>query len=270
MLNWDYPLNKWEKLWVGCYMILRDYAQGIFPPEFKNERETFESEKAYYNTLQTLGKKSDELCEMAMQKPFWYGRGCERFLGHYIGIQTSLYDSGIRPPSKLLEVGCGSGWIAEILSSAGFHVFATTLDASAGEMIERRRKSLIAKNLPHNLQFRSSAMEYIQKETHDLGPFDAVYVYEALHHAHDWKKAVGAFFECIRPGGWCFIFNEPNIVHTFVSYRVGRLSNTHEIGINPAVLKRHLKAIGFGRIKVLKNRMHCYMKPIWIAAQKPG
>lgn len=267
--NWNYPLSKWEKLWVGCYMILRDYGEGIFPPHFDNEQATFKAEQEYYNTLQTLGKTTDELRVGAMRKPFWHGPGCAKYLQDYIGIQTSLFNCGICPPSRLLEVGCGSGWVAEFLVSAGFDVLATTIDPEEGACVERRRTSLAAKDLPHDLQFRASAMEYIREGTSDLDSFDAVFVYEALHHAHDWRKAIGSFYECLRPGGWCFIFNEPNLIHTFVSYRVARLSNTHEIGISPTALKQRLQDVGFKNTRVLRNRIHCYAKPIWIAAQKP-
>jgi SAM-dependent methyltransferase len=267
--NWNYPLTKREKLWVGCYMILRDYGDGIFPPHFDNEQATFMAEQECYNTLQSLGKTPDELRIGAMRKPFWHGPGCAKYLQDYIGIQTALYSCGVCPPSRLLEVGCGSGWVAEFLVSAGFRVLATTIDPEEATLVERRRTSLAAKDLPHDLHFRASAMEYIREGTSDLDPFDSVYVYEALHHAHDWRKAIGSFYECLRPGGWCFVFNEPNLVHTFASYRVGRLSNTHEIGINPMALKRRLQAVGFKNIKELRHRIHCYAKPIWIAAQKP-
>ena len=249
--DWDYPLIKWEKLWVGCYMILRDYGNGAFPPQRTDEETAFVAEKGYYHSLQKLGKTAQELRRQAMRKPFWAGPGCAKHLQNYIEAQNYLHKYGIHPPSKLLEVGCGSGWMAEFFALSGFRVLATTLDADLGEMIDQRQKSLVVKDLPAALQFRSAPMEYIQQATADLGPFDAVYVHEALHHAHDWRKATRAFHECLRPGGWCFLLNEPNLIHTFVSYRVGRLSNTHEIGINPSALKRHLREVGFGRVKVL-------------------
>jgi SAM-dependent methyltransferase len=142
------------------------------------------------------------------------------------------------------------------------------LDAAAGEFIELRARSLAAKGLHSRLTFRQSPMEYIHDKVDDLPPFDVVYVYEALHHAHDWRKAVKSCYDSLASGGWLFIFNEPNITHTFISYRVGKLSNTHEIGINPSHLRRHLKQVGFSKVNVLKNRFHWWLKPIWIAAQK--
>ncbi len=188
MLDWTYPLSKWQKLWIGCYMILRDYGEGVFPPKFADEQTVFEAERAYYDTLLTLGMTPEKLRLGAMRKPFWQGPLCAKYLRDFIHIQSFLFDCNIKPPSRLLEIGCGSGWHAEFLTAAGFHVLATTLDSDSGEMIEQRGRSLEVKGLPNDLQFRSSAMEYIQQATSDLPPFDAIYVYEALHHAHDWRK----------------------------------------------------------------------------------
>ena len=266
--DWNYPLTKWQKLLVGSYMILRDYAEGIFPLRFEDEQTTFDGENAFYDTLQTLGKTEEELYVGAMQKPFWHGSRMD--LLNYVDIQSFFHQCGVNPPMRILEVGCGSGWTAEFLACSGFHVTATTLDESAGEMIEKRKASLIAKGVPHDLEFRASPMEYVDQTVADLEPFDAVYVHEALHHAHDWKKAVESFSKCLKPGGWCFILNEPNLIHTFVSYRIARLSNTHEIGISPLALKKQLREQGLDEIRALKNRFHAFVKPSWIAAQKTG
>jgi len=266
--DWSYPLTKWQKFLVGTYMILHDYSQGLFPQKHKDEQATFAAEKAYGETVQTHGATAADLLLLSMRKPFWHGPGCAGYLRDYIWIQSALHGCGVNPPASLLEVGCGAGWTAEFLAAAGFKVLATTLDTAAGQFIQLRRQSLAAKGLPSGLEFRQSPMEYIHDKVCDLPPFDAVYVYEALHHAHDWRKAVKSCYDSLAPGGWLFIFNEPNIAHTFISYRVGRLSNTHEVGINPSHLRRHLKQVGFRRIKVLKNRFHWWFSPTWLAVQK--
>jgi protein-L-isoaspartate O-methyltransferase len=268
--DWNYPLTRWQKLRVGVYLILRDYATGTFPPRRQEEQTTFAAEASYYDTLQTLGQTPAGLHLAAMQKPFWFGPSCSRYLRHYAGMQSFLFASGVKPPASLLEVGCGSGWVAEFLAASGFRVLATTLASSDERMLQLRKKGLEARELPASLEFRRSPMEYVHEQVRDRGPFDAVYVYEALHHAHDWRKAIRAFHEVLVPGGWLFIFNEPNLLHTCVSYRVGRLSNTHEVGLAPGALRRHLRGAGFSRVQVLKNRVHAWVLPSWIAARKPG
>jgi ubiquinone/menaquinone biosynthesis C-methylase UbiE len=266
--DWNYPFSKWQKLLIGFYMILHDYSEGMFPPQRKEEKETFEAEIACYNSVKTMCKTPDKLLLGEMAKPFWIGSGCVMYLGDYIQIQSSLHERDIKPPASLLEVGCGSGWIAEFFAASGFQVLATTLDSAETATVELRKKSLEIKGLPAALEFRASAMEYIHENVRDLPPFNVVYVYEALHHAYDWRKAIKSFYEVLAPNGWCFIFNEPNIMHTFKSYRVGRLLNTHEIGMSSSQIRGALKQAGFTRIQILKNRLHWWTRPIWIAAQK--
>src|SRR5438067_131643 len=45
--DWNYPLSKWDKLWCGSYIILRDFAAGIFPPKFENQAEAYKNEIEY-------------------------------------------------------------------------------------------------------------------------------------------------------------------------------------------------------------------------------
>ena len=266
--DWNLPLTKLQKLMVGSYMILRDYSTGDFPPTFENETSTFDAEKDYYRTLTEKGKDIAALRTSDMRKPFWTAAATTRYLSDFIDIRNALARCNIHPPAHLLEVGCGSGWMSEFLTVAGFAVTATTIDPEADFFLTRRKNSLVEKTLPNQLEFAASPMEYVDQAVPNKGSFDAVFVYEALHHAHDWKKSIHAFSACLKPGGWCFIFNEPNLTHTFVSYRVAHLSNTHEIGINPSELKRECKRAGLPEIRILKNRWHCYYKPIWIAARK--
>ena len=251
-------------------MVLRDYGDGVFPPRYDDEEATFEAERAYRETLQSLGKTKDQLDQAHASKPFWHGTQCRKYLRDFARFQSALFDAGVKPPSTLLEVGCGSGWFAEFLCLTGFKVVATTIDPAAADVVAKRVRSLDAKGIPHELTFRACAMENVDEVVADLAPFDVAFVYEALHHAHDWRKAIEALHRCLRPGGRVFLLDEPNLSHTFVSYRVGRLSNTHEIGFNPWALRKHIHLVGFREVKVLKNRVHGCVRPIWITARKPS
>ena len=111
-------------------------------------------------------------------------------------------------------------------------------------------------------------MEQIDRARGQRPPYDAVYVYEALHHAFSWREAIEASHECLKPGGWLLICEEPNVLHTFVSYRVSRLANTHEIGFSGSELLRHLRVTGFRPVRVLRNRVGLLVRPHWNAARK--
>jgi hypothetical protein len=100
------------------------------------------------------------------------------------------------------------------------------------------------------------------------GTFDCVFVYEALHHAFDWKQTLRASAAILKSGGWLLIAGEPNRMHTFISYRVATLSRTHEIGFSRSALVKELKASGFSEVKVLQPSFDNRVSPFWIMARK--
>jgi cyclopropane fatty-acyl-phospholipid synthase-like methyltransferase len=167
-------------------------------------------------------------------------------------------------------LGAGSGWMSEFLAVMKFKAIATTISHNSIKQIESRISSLKQKEFPVTLQCYETPMESVAEffKNKNVLPFDAVFVFEALHHAYDWQKSLKSAFDCLDRGGWLIICNEPNLVHTFVSYRIAKLSNTHEIGMSKLSLMKTLKQIGFRKVVCLNNRLHLLIKPHWIAAQK--
>jgi 2-polyprenyl-3-methyl-5-hydroxy-6-metoxy-1,4-benzoquinol methylase len=266
--DWNYPLSKFQKLLVGAYMILRDYGADCFPPKHVNEQTTFDAEKAYKDTLTQMGMTNEEFDAVAMRKPFWVGKACTRYLSDFSTIQMDFFEHNIKPPASILEVGCGTGWMSEFLCLMGYKVTASTIDKTDKFFIDSRIESLEKKIDQSNLTFLEAPMEYLPNYVSIEERFDAVFIYEALHHAYDWRKAIHGFYHLLKDDGWCFICKEPNLIHTFVSYRVGVLSNTHEIGMSHKQIINQVKTVGFKKVEVLRDRFHLYSRPIWIAAQK--
>lgn len=100
----------------------------------------------------------------------------------------------------------------------------------------------------------------------EQAPFDAVLIYEALHHVHDWRLSLTQAANLVRPGGVLLIMNEPNRIHTLKAYRVALLTQTHEIGMSRRAIVRHLRSNGFDRIDIPRNRIGLGVRPIWITA----
>lgn len=111
-------------------------------------------------------------------------------------------------------------------------------------------------------------MESVADQVGPKNYYDAVFVFAALHHAFDWREAIHSAGECLKPGGWLFLCNEPNLVHTFSSYRVAKLSNTHEIGMSRRQLMEQMRKCGITRIVSLGSLLHFWIKPHWICGQK--
>ena len=260
-------MSKLTKLYVGSYLIMRDYAAGIFPPKFEDAAQTYEGELNYHTTLPGIPEAESRRRDMC--KPFGPHFPTSDYLRHLSTLLETLDKLGVARKAKLLELGCGEGWMAECLALSGFDVHATSISPADIKEGSKRIEAVRVKDADARLQFRASPMESIHSHVEDLIPLDVVFVYEALHHAFCWKTTFGSVFQCLAPGGWFLICNEPNVLHTFVSYRVARLSNTHEIGLSRRKMVKSLADSGFTDVRILENRLNNGVRPHWIAAQKP-
>ncbi len=265
-VNWDLPLTRWDKLFCGLYIILDDYSNGIFPPTFNDQQKAYDAEINYMFALPGIDPQA--AIQSQMRKPFWFGRAGRDFLGDFIKLMRVLEKTRLAPPLRLLELGCGTGWMAEFLALMKYDLVATSI--SHHEILEasKRVPALTQKGIQVQLQYIASPMEDVEQAVCGDGCFDVVFAYEALHHAYDWRKAVQAAYRCLKPGGWLLLCNEPNQLHTFVSYRVAKLTATHEIGFKRSDLHSELARAGFRKITHPLNKMDLIFNPFWIAAQK--
>jgi len=265
--NWNLPLSKFQKLAAGAYIILRDYADGRFPPTFEDQQKAYDAEVDYRNSLPGLSPEQVRMYDM--QKPFWYGPKTRYYFRQFIDVTEAFLRCGVKPGAHLLELGCGTGWMAEFLALMGFDCLGTTISPADVKDALTRKQSIEVKGLAARLDYKVSPMESVAENLKAEGLFDAVFIFEALHHAYDWRKTINSAYDCVKPGGLFFLFHEPNRVHTAVSYRMARLSNTHEIGFSPAALVRQMKDSGFKDVRHLKNRFHFSILPLTIVGRKP-
>jgi len=264
--NFRRPLTRWEKLICGGYIILEDYSVGEFPPRYEDSQQTFKAEIDYRTSR--AGVDEQKAFEAGMRKPFWKGEYGTSFLRKFADAADYMQSVGIQPGQRLLELGCGAGWMAEFFALLKYDVTATTISPFDVRDAQRRVESVEAKGLSCNLRYVASPMEEVDDHVMEYAPFNGVYVFEALHHAHDWRKSIRAAHHCLCDGGWIFILCEPNVAHTSIAYRIAKLSNTHEIGFLRSDLVSTLRNAGFKKVRVLKNRLHWCVKPHWIMAQK--
>ncbi|MHA3771949.1 class I SAM-dependent methyltransferase [Verrucomicrobiota bacterium sgz303538] len=264
--NWNLPLSKSDKLLTGMYAILGDYAEGRFPPVFEDQQKAYDAEIAYRHSLP--GKNVVEISTSDLCKPFWFGKSLQNYLKGLVDLVEVFESLGIMPGQSLLELGCGSGWMGEALAQMEYDVVGTTIAPDEVEDARKRIAALKVKGIQAKLDYRVAPMESVHEVVHDRDPFDAVFVYEALHHAYSWQKAIESSYACLKRGGWLVIANEPNRVHTYSSYRVAKLANTHEIGMDRGQMCAHLREVGFSEVRILKNKLHYYVRPHWIAARK--
>jgi 2-polyprenyl-3-methyl-5-hydroxy-6-metoxy-1,4-benzoquinol methylase len=136
---------------------------------------------------------------------------------------------------SLCELGCGSGWMTRLAARHG--VAAEGFDLSPG-MIELAREQARAENV-------DARFEVADMEQADLGRrFDAVLIYDALHHSPRVDLVFRTAHQALRPGGR-LLLAEPNWGHRLRGRRASRRFGTTELGYTPRSLKRVLGRGGF-------------------------
>jgi SAM-dependent methyltransferase len=263
--NWNLSLGRTDNLLVCSYLILSDYAAGQFPPAPREQSAIYESETQYGDGLG--GISNEEFHAKEMRKPFWDANAADKYLNGFVRLLRLIESLGIRPGSRILELGCGSGWMAEFFVLTGYNVVATTLAPHDLSAVESRAAALRAKGVASDLTFKLTPMETVDQMV-EPNSFEAVYIYQALHHAYDWKAAVRTAFRTMKPGGWMIIADEPNVLHTFIGYRMGRMSGTREIGMSRRAIVRCLRDSGYREMRALSPRFDDRLHPHWIAARK--
>jgi SAM-dependent methyltransferase len=263
--NWTYPLTKAQKLFTGSYLILADYATGQFPPKFTDREKAYAGEINYNDNLPGIPAGTP----VDAKKPFTNSHWVRVYMPRYIHLLNVLDKYNIAPPQRILELGCGCGWVCEMLAIAGYNVVGTTIAPAEVEAGLKRKKALEAKAITSEIDFEAAPMESADKIKLLGNGFDCVFCFEALHHVFDWREALESAYKCLKPGGWFLIANEPKFLHTFVSYRVAKLSNTHEVGMSRSAIAKHLKTVGFSRVDLLGPKWYRPRDGICIIAQKP-
>jgi 2-polyprenyl-3-methyl-5-hydroxy-6-metoxy-1,4-benzoquinol methylase len=263
--DWNLPVSRTDSLLICLHLILSDYAAGLFPPAHLDRATAHEKERQYGHGLG--GVSWEEFQAKEMRKPFWDANAADKYLNGFVRLLRLFESLGLASGSRILELGCGSGWMAEFFAAAGYNIVATTIAASDGDAVERRAAALRAKGVTSEFVFKLTPMEEVDQAV-ELNSFDAAFVYQALHHVYDWKAALTAALQTLKPGGWLIIADEPNVLHTFTSYRMGKLSGTHEIGLSRRQIIRCLREAGCREVHTIRPRFDDRLHPLWLVARK--
>jgi SAM-dependent methyltransferase len=263
--DWNLPVSRTDNLFICFYLILADYAAGLFPPPHLDRATAYENERHYGRGLG--GVSWEEFQAKELRKPFWDANAANKYLNSFVRILRLFESLGLAPGRCVLEMGCGSGWMAEFFALTGYHIVAATIAQSDGPAVESRAAALRAKGVTSGFVFKPVPMEEVDQVV-ELNSFDAAYIHQALHHAHDWKAALRAAFRTLKPEGWLIIADEPNVLHTFTSYRMGKLSGTHEIGLSRREIIRCLREEGYREVRAISPRFDDRLHPLWIVARK--
>jgi SAM-dependent methyltransferase len=135
----------------------------------------------------------------------WSGDGLdEDTQRHFIDFANMAYALALPADARILDVGCGSGWLCEYFSRLGYET--TGLDLSP-ELIRIAKERLA--RVPFGLDGSKSLKCRFVVHDIEVAPldetFDAVICYDALHHFEDESSVVRNMASMLRTGGQLFV-----------------------------------------------------------------
>jgi 2-polyprenyl-6-hydroxyphenyl methylase/3-demethylubiquinone-9 3-methyltransferase len=148
--------------------------------------------------------------------------------------------------SRVLDVGCGGGLLAESLARAGAKVMA--IDLAPG-MIEVARLHAMEQKL--DIDYRMLAAEAVAAA--EPGAFDVVTCMEMLEHVPEPAQMIATLTMLVRPGGSVFVSTLNRNLKSFLMAIVGaeyvlklipRGTHEYERLIRPSELARWARAAG--------------------------
>jgi 2-polyprenyl-3-methyl-5-hydroxy-6-metoxy-1,4-benzoquinol methylase len=142
---------------------------------------------------------------------------------------------------SVLDIGSGTGWASLLLAEAGF--VPTGVDIAPANV---RLGQLHAERWSSPAEFVTGDMD-----TLDLGrTFDAVLMFDALHHVDDPAAVVVRVGRHLKPGGWA-LFGEPSLLHLISpgARSVRKEKGWIENGISVRALRRWCTKAGMPETK---------------------
>ena len=155
------------------------------------ERRHYLLTKPFYNLANKPPKHAGE------------GMDAETFR-HFCDFANMAVTLALPAGSRILDVGCGSGWLSEYFARLGYEVKGIDISPTLIEM-SRRRVASVPYDVDHETTLRCTFA------IHDIetGPldekFDAVICYDSLHHFEDERAVMRNIASMLDVGGVLFI-----------------------------------------------------------------
>ncbi len=151
------------------------------------------------------------------------------------------------PPARILECGCGTGWLTQFLCQRGYDAVGADVSAHAVELA--RSNDMFTRGVVPEFHTMDSEQLTFDEE------FDAVVFFDSLHHSVNEKYAVEGAFRALKPGGLCVV-SEPGRGHEARSAEAIAQYDVTEKDMPPSLIRKLGKAAGFGKCKTYPRGDH--------------
>lgn len=145
---------------------------------------------------------------------------------------------------KVLELGCGPGWLSIMLCKMGYECHGYDISDQMIKVANSR-----AANEQASAQFAVSDVESELIEP-EVGRNDVVIIYDALHHCSSDEAVLQKAYKYLSKGG-ILIIAEPNIVHSqdADAREAVKMYGVTERGISARSLSKVMRRIGFNPVR---------------------
>ena len=123
---------------------------------------------------------------------------------HFSDFANMAVALALPPGAKILDVGCGSGWLSEYFARLGYDVCGIDISDDLIRMARER-----VENVPYNLDHETALR--CRFLTHDVEvkplaeKFDAIICYDSLHHLADERAVFRHLAAMLDVGGLLFL-----------------------------------------------------------------
>ncbi len=142
-----------------------------------------------------------------------------------------------KSPARVLDCGCGTGWLSYFLARKGYSVVGQDCNAEAIAMA--KINPLFVKT-GGQIDFVCSDFETLDYENE----FDAIVFYASLHHAQREQEAIECAYRALKRGG-IMIAIEPSTGHGELSRQTIEEYDVGDRDMPPYLVVRIAKRVGF-------------------------
>jgi len=164
--------------------------------------------------IEYLGRLDEERHHHLRTKPFYNlahkpakykGEGMDEDMQrHFCDFANMAVTLALLPGSRVLDVGCGSGWLSEYFARLGYEVKGIDISPSLIEM-SRDRVARVPYGVDHETPLRCTfAVHDIELEPLDE-KFAAIVCYDSLHHFADERSVMRNLAAMLPVGGQLFV-----------------------------------------------------------------
>jgi SAM-dependent methyltransferase len=177
-----------------------------------------------------------ELREHALNKPF-----SDQRRGAMLMEVGAIFLLLPPPPCRILECGCGPGWLSYLLAKSGYDVVGQDVNEKA---VELARSNPMFRDLATPPAFVVSDFEQLAFESE----FDAVIFFDSLHHSIDQRLALTRAFRALKPHG-IVIASEPGAGHAEYAREFAQEWAVTDKDAPPSLVGALGRAVGFSAVR---------------------